>query len=79
MPMQDLEQNIADLKACHRQELRKTLAKFNGLLQSDLLPLIRDIHDAATMTPVRTHVILDRVQSIKCLISKETGRLERML
>ena len=71
-----LERDIADHKAVARQAVSGLRARLNGRLQGDLLPLVRDIHDAATMEPVRTHIILDRAETARKLIEKETQWLE---
>lgn len=71
-----LERDIADHKAVARQTVSGLRARLNGRLQGDLLPLVRDIHDAATMEPVRTHIILDRAETARRLIEKETQWLE---
>jgi hypothetical protein len=71
-----LERDIADHRAVARQASSGLRARLNGRLQGDLLPLVRDIHDAATMEPVRTHIILDRTETARRLIEKETQWLE---
>lgn len=71
-----LERDVADHKAIARQSEKRIRGRFNGLLRSELHPLIRDIHDSATMEPVRTHVILDRVETAEKLIERETKWLE---
>jgi hypothetical protein len=71
-----LERDIADHKAVARQAASGLRARLNGRLQGDLLPLVRDMHDAATMEPVRTHIILDRAETARKLIEKETQWLE---
>ena len=71
-----LERDVADHKAVARHAASNLRARLNGRLQGDLLPLVRDIHDAATMEPVRTHIILDRTETAKKLIEKETQWLE---
>lgn len=71
-----LAQDIADHKAVARQATQRLKARLNGLLQSELLPLLRDVHDSSTMEPVRTHIILDRVETARKLIEKESLWLE---
>lgn len=67
-----LSQDISDHRAVKRQTENQLRARLTGLLQDQLLPLIRDIHDSASMEPVRAHVILDRTDSAQNLIKKET-------
>ena len=71
-----LTRDIADHKAVARQARQRLKARLNGLLQSELLPMLRDVHDSSTMSPVRTHVILDRIETARKLIEKESQWLE---
>lgn len=71
-----LTQDIADHRAVARQGMQRLKARLNGLMQSELLPLLRDVHDSTTMQPVRTHVILDRIETARKLIEKESQWLE---
>jgi cell division septum initiation protein DivIVA len=71
-----LVQDITDHKAVARQSAQRLKARLNGLLRSELLPLLRDVHDSSTMEPVRTHIILDRVETARKLIEKESLWLE---
>jgi hypothetical protein len=71
-----LTKDIADHRAVARQAMQRLKARLNGLLQGELLPMLRDIHDSSTMEPVRTHVILDRIETARKLIEKESQWLE---
>jgi hypothetical protein len=73
-----LTRDIADHRAVARQTMQRLKARLNGLLQGELLPLIRDVHDSSTMQPVRTHVILDRIETARKLIEKESQWLESL-
>lgn len=68
---------IDEVRASYKSEIRKLRARFNGLLQSELLPLLLDAHDASTMTPPRVHVILDRLDQAVQSIRKEASELDR--
>lgn len=67
-----LSQDITDHRAVRRQTEKQLRARVSGILQDQLLPLIRDIHDSASMEPVRAHIILDRTDSALNLIKRET-------
>lgn len=71
-----LTRDIADHRAVARQAMQRLKARLNGLLQGELLPMLRDVHDSSTMVPVRTHVILDRIETARKLIEKESQWLE---
>jgi chromosome segregation ATPase len=71
-----LSQDITDHKAVARQARQRLMARLNGLLQGELLPMLRDVHDSSTMQPVRTHIILDRIETARKLIEKESQWLE---
>ncbi len=73
-----LTQDLADHKAVSRQAMQRLKARFNGLLQGELSPLLRDVHDSSTMEPVRTHIILDRVETAQKIIGKESLWLESL-
>jgi hypothetical protein len=66
-----LGQDITDHRAVKRQSEKQLRARMSGVLNDQLLPLMRDIHDSASMEPVRAHVILDRTDSALNLIKKE--------
>lgn len=71
-----LTRDVSDHRAVGRQSTQRVKARVNGLLQGELIPLVRDIHDSATMEPVRTHVILDRIETARKLIEREIKWLE---
>lgn len=66
-----LNRDIDDYRAVRRQTERQLKTRMRGLLQDGLLPLLRDIHDAASMEPVRVHIIQDRADSAVNLLNQE--------
>lgn len=74
--LNDLDEK--DLRACHRQELRKLRSCFNRVLNNELA-LVRDIQTATACEPVRVHVILDRAQQLEQLLTREIAKLEAEL
>jgi len=70
-----LNQDITDHRAVKRQTEKQLRSRMGGFLHDQLLPLVRDIHDSASMEPVRAHVILDRTDSALTLIQKEAAWL----
>lgn len=71
-----LTRDLADHKAVARQAMQRLKARVNGVLQGGLMPLLRDVHDSSTMEPVRTHIILDRVETAQKTIERESQWLE---
>ena len=70
-----LRQDIEDYKACHRHEcdkIHKSYGRILGMIQDHA----RDVKDAASLTPPRTHIIDDRcdiiVKMIKAKFAERT-------
>ena len=69
----------SELRSAYRSSLRKERTGFNHTLQTRLLPLLLDAHDASTMTPARLHVTLDRIDQAVAIVREEAAKLEALL
>ena len=69
----------SELRSAYRSSLQKERMGFNHTLQTRLLPLLLDAHDASTMTPARLHVTLDRLEQALAIVRKEAAKLEALI